>query len=115
MQAPLPTQALTVVPDLKNISSLPFRFCAAVFAYLLVVLSVDSLRRALPSKAWPILRTVAMSYIAFAFILDFKKFPLSDSRQIIEYVPFAALSIVAPLLRLAVWAQILRRKLRLSM
>ena len=88
---------------------------AAVFAYLLVVLSVDSLRRALPSKAWPILRTVAMSYIAFAFILDFKKFPLSDFRPIIEYVPFAALSIVAPLLRLAVWAQILRRKLRSSM
>jgi hypothetical protein len=88
---------------------------AAAFAYLLAVLSVDSLRQALPSKSWPILRTVAMSYIAFAFILDFKRFPLSDFRQGVEYVPFAALSIVAPLLRLAVWAQIFRHKLRISM
>jgi hypothetical protein len=48
-----------------------------------------------------------MTYIAFAFVLDFTRLPLSDFRQTAEYVPFAALSIVAPFLRLAVWAQIL--------
>jgi hypothetical protein len=56
-----------------------------------------------------------MTYIAFAFILDFKRLPLSDFRQSVEYVPFAALSMIAPLLRLAVWAQILRHKLRIPM
>ena len=88
---------------------------AAGFVYLLALLSVDRLRQALPSKSWPILRTVAMTYIAFAFILDFKRLPLSDFRQSVEYIPFAALSIVAPLLRLAVWAQILRHKLPIPM
>ena len=88
---------------------------AAGFVYLLAILSVDRLRQALPGESWPILRTVAMTYIAFAFILDFKRLPLSDFRQSVEYVPFAALSIVAPLLRLAVWAQILRHKLPISM
>jgi hypothetical protein len=56
-----------------------------------------------------------MTYIAFAFVLDFKRIPLGDLSHSVAYVPFAALSIVAPLLRLAVWAQILRRKLRIPM
>jgi hypothetical protein len=88
---------------------------AAVFVYLLAVLSVDRLRQALPRESWPILRTVAMTYIAFAFILDFKRLPLSDFRQGLVYIPFTALSIAAPLLRLAVWAQILRQKLPVLM
>jgi hypothetical protein len=88
---------------------------AAGFVYLLAVLSVDRLRQALPSESWQILRTVAMTYIAFAFVLDFKRIPLGDLSHSVAYVPFAALSIVVPLLRLAVWAQILRRKLRIPM
>jgi len=39
---------------------------AAGFVYLLTGLSVDRLRQALPRESWPILRTVAMTYIAFA-------------------------------------------------
>jgi hypothetical protein len=85
---------------------------AAGFTYLLAVLSVDRFRQAVPSKFWPILRTAAMTYIAFAFILDFKRLPLSDFGQSLEYLPFAALSIIAPLLRVAAWAQTLGHKLR---
>jgi hypothetical protein len=86
---------------------------AAGFTYLLAVFSVNCLRQALPGKFWPILRKAAMTYIAFAFILDFKRLPLSDFRQSIEYLPFAALAISAPLLRAAAWAQILGHKLRM--
>ena len=50
---------------------------AAGFVYLLAILSVDRLRQALPGESWPILRTVAMTYIAFGFILDFKRLPFS--------------------------------------
>ena len=87
---------------------------AAGFTYLLAVLSVDYFRQALPSKFWPILRTAAMTYIAFAFILDFTRLPLSDFRQSLEYLPFAVLSITAPLLRVAAWAQARGHKLRMS-
>ena len=69
---------------------------AAGFVYLLAVLSVDRLRQALPSESWPIFRTVAITYIAFAFILDFMEFPFNDFRQSIEYIPFTVLSIVVP-------------------
>jgi hypothetical protein len=89
---------------------------AAAFAYLLVVLSVDSLRQALAAQQIsgnPSDRCDELHRLCA--LLDFKRFPLSDFRQSAEYVPFAALSIVAPLLRLAVWAQILRHRLRLSM
>jgi hypothetical protein len=86
---------------------------AAILTYLLAVLSVNCLRQALPGKFWPILRKAAMTYIAFAFILDFKRLPSSDFHQSIEYLPFAALAIIGPLLHAVAWAQILGQKLRM--
>jgi hypothetical protein len=41
-----------------------------------------------------------MHYIAFAFLIDFLMFPLSDFRHAVLYVPFAALA-TGPLLKLA--------------
>ena len=78
---------------------------AAVFTYLLAILSVSRVREALPPKFWPPIRACAMNYIAFAFILDFVKFPLTDFREGIKYLPFAALAILGPALKLAAWAQ----------
>jgi hypothetical protein len=78
---------------------------AAVFTYLLAFLSVGGVRQALPKTIWPTIRVVAMNYIAFAFLLDFAKFPLHDFRLGVEYLPFAGLAIVGPALRLAAWLQ----------
>jgi hypothetical protein len=78
---------------------------AAVFAYLLALLSISRVRQALPRTIWPPIRFVAMNYIAFAFLLDFAKFPSSDLRQSVAYLPFAALAIIGPALRLAAWVQ----------
>jgi hypothetical protein len=47
---------------------------------------------------------VAMHYIAFAFFLDFAHFPPRDVRSAVLYLPFLALAILGPGLRLAAWA-----------
>ncbi len=76
---------------------------AAAFTYLLALLSISRVRRALPATFWPPIRFVAMNYIALAFLLDFKRFPISDLRQSLAYLPFAALAIIGPALRFAAW------------
>ncbi len=78
---------------------------AAGFTYLLALLSVRRVRQALPQKLWPPIRFVAMNYIAFAFLYDFAKFPLDDLRSVVRYLPFAALAILGPMLKLAAWVQ----------
>lgn len=78
---------------------------AAVFTYLLALLSVDRVRRALPSKMWAPIRGVAMNYIALAFILDFVKFPLYGFYEVMKYLPFAALAIVGPALKIVAFAK----------
>ena len=75
---------------------------AAGFTYLLALLSVRRVRQALPQKLWPPIRFVAMNYIAFAFLDDFIKFQF-DWRSVVRYLPFAALAVAGPALRLAAW------------
>jgi hypothetical protein len=78
---------------------------AAGFTYLLALLSVRRVRQALPQKLWPPVRAVAMNYILLAFLLDFTKFPLNNLPDVIKYLPFAALGVAGPMLKLAAWAQ----------
>jgi hypothetical protein len=85
---------------------------AAAFTYLLALLSISRVRQALPPMFWPPIRFVAMNYIALAFLLDFKRLPLNDLRESLEYLPFAALAIIGPALRFAAWVHYhLSRKL----
>ena len=64
-----------------------------------------------------------MNYIALAFIKDFARhgigsfrdillYGTGSSQDIIMYVPFAALAILGPMLRLVAWIQRLRRQPR---
>jgi hypothetical protein len=76
---------------------------AAAFTYLLALLSISRVRQALQPTFWPPIRFVAMNYIALAFLLDFKRFPLNDLRESLAYLPFAALAIIGPVLRFAAW------------
>jgi hypothetical protein len=78
---------------------------AAGFTYLLALLSIKRVRQALPQKVWPPIRAVAMNYIAFAFLLDFHRFNPTDLGSVVRYVPFIALAIAGPTLKLAAWAQ----------
>jgi len=76
---------------------------AAVFTYLLALLSINRVRQALPRSFWPPIHFVAMNYIALAFFLDFKRFPVDDLRESLAYLPFLALAIAGPALRFAAW------------
>jgi hypothetical protein len=96
---------------------------AAFFVYLLALLSIPLVRRALPDRYWPPIRLLAMNYIALAFLKDFARHGIGSFqdivlygtggfKDIIMYVPFAALAIVGPMLRFAAWMQKLRRQAR---
>jgi hypothetical protein len=78
---------------------------AAGFTYLLALLSIGRVRQALPPTFWPPIRIVAMNYIAFAFLLDFKRLHFNDLREGLTYLPFATLAIVGPALRFVAWVQ----------
>ncbi len=80
---------------------------AAAFTFLLALLSISRLRKMLPRAFWRAIRFVAMNYIALA-ILDFARLPLEDLRQSLAYLPFLALAILGPALRLGAWAQTTR-------
>jgi hypothetical protein len=78
---------------------------AAVFAYLLAICSFGNLRSMLGPRRWRLLRVIGMNFILCAFLKDFMQSPLLGGiRQVVEYVPFAAMAIVAALLRLVAWS-----------
>jgi hypothetical protein len=66
-----------------------------VFVYILALFSIRRLRQALGRIGWWLLRTFAMTYIAYAFATDFWPYPLGGAVHILEYLPFAVLSIAA--------------------
>jgi hypothetical protein len=80
---------------------------AAVFTYLLALLSVRRVRELLPDKFWPPILFVATNYIALAFIDDFTRVRVSDLYGGAAYLPFAALAVGGLILNLAAWAQTL--------
>jgi hypothetical protein len=87
---------------------------AAAFVYLLALLSIPRVRRALPDRFWSLIRPLAINYIALAFLKDFARLgrgTFQDYHVIIMYIPFAALSILGPILRLAAWIKRKRRNL----
>lgn len=78
---------------------------AAAFAFLLAILSFRDLHKLLGPTGWRLLRIVAMNFILYAFLTDFMRNPLhGGTKGLIEYLPFTAMAILAPLLRLAAWS-----------
>ena len=73
---------------------------ATLCLYLLALFSLGDLQRALGRNTWWLLRTCGLNYIALAFALDFLRYPISgDARYLLGYLPFAALSVLGPLLQ----------------
>lgn len=73
---------------------------ALLFLYLLALFSIDRVRQTLGAKAWWLLRTVGMNYIALAFAVDFLRHPTANWIYIVKYLPFALLSVTGPVLNL---------------
>jgi hypothetical protein len=79
---------------------------AALWVYLLALFSIPRLHKALGPKAWWLLRVVGLNYIAYAFATDFLGYPQFGSlKYLVTYLPFAALSVLGPLLCLAAFIQ----------
>ncbi|MBV8360991.1 MAG: hypothetical protein JO189_24110 [Deltaproteobacteria bacterium] len=84
---------------------------AIVWTYLLAFLSFGGLGEALGPRGWRTLRIVALNYILFAFATDFVPavFRSSHARYgvwlLVGYVPFAMMSLAAPVLVLAASAR----------
>ena len=96
----------TLAGDPPSASTVMFFGVGAVFAYLLALFSIESLRLALGQKYWLALSKVGMNYIAYAFFVDFAKRPLEGGiRRVAEYLPFVILAVAAPALRLAAFAK----------
>jgi len=76
---------------------------AAIFTYLLALLSNRRIRELVPDKHWPRIRALTMNYIALAFFYDFAKFHASDFHALLKYFPFAILAVAGLMLRLAAW------------
>lgn len=75
---------------------------ALVWTYLLALFSIGRPRKALNPLGWWLLSHVGMNYIAFAFAVDFLKPPFDPGiKYLVEYLPFAILSVVGPILRLS--------------
>jgi hypothetical protein len=84
-----------------------FFIVAIVWTYLLAVMSFGRLAEALGPRGWLALRIVGLNYILFAFAFDFVP-PVIRSWNaqygvwhLVEYIPFAAMSVAAPVLVLA--------------
>ena len=83
----------------------------AVLTFVLALLSFGNLHTALGPKWWQLVRIIGMNVILYAFLMDFMKDPLHGGvRRLVEYVPFTAMAILAPLLRLSAWALRLRER-----
>ena len=77
---------------------------AAAFAGILTLLSFARVRMLLPQNVLPPIRTIATTYILYAFLKDFLQFSPSGSfRHLMAYAPFAALAMMSFVLRLAAW------------
>jgi hypothetical protein len=97
---------ITSWPPLSG-QSLVFFFTGIVWTYLLAVLSFGSLAEGLGPSGWRILRTTGLNYILFAFASDFVPPAIRPwaaqhgTWGLVAYLPFAAMSVAAPLLVLA--------------
>ena len=82
-------------------------FGVAVFwTYLLALFSITRLQQTLGFWGWWCLRVIGLNYIAYAFALDFLRYPQFGSfKYLVGYLPFAVLSVFGPLVRLAAFMQ----------
>jgi hypothetical protein len=77
---------------------------AAVWTYLLALLSIDRLHRAFGHRAWRLVNFIGLNFIAFAFAVDFLKAPFQpDAKYLLGYLPFVILAIAGPGLRIGAW------------
>jgi hypothetical protein len=87
-------------------SSLIFLGVGVFWTYLLAILSIRRLSARLDPRIWRVVRAFGIEYIALVFLVDFAKNPFQGGAvNLIGYLPFLALAIAGPLLRLVAMAK----------
>jgi hypothetical protein len=87
-------------------STIIFFGIAAIWTYVLAILSIKRLSAKLNPRVWRTVRTFGVEYIALAFLADFAKNPFQDGlASLLAYLPFQLLAVAGPLLRLAALAK----------
>jgi len=91
-------------------------FGVGVFwVYLLALLSIRRVAAMLAPSVWRVLFTLGVEYISFAFLVDFAKNPFQGGiMNLLAYLPFLALAVAGPLLRLAAVAKRVSQTQRLA-
>jgi hypothetical protein len=75
---------------------------AAILTFALAILSFGNLHLLIGLKWWRLFRTIGMNVILYAFLKDFLQHPFDGGTlHVFEYLPFAAMTIVAFLLQIA--------------
>lgn len=88
---------------------------AALCVYALALFSIARLQQILGASLWKLLRFLAMNYIMLAFADDFlRSLPGPGFRHALSYWPFAALTILGPLLRFAAFVKAVRARASLA-
>jgi hypothetical protein len=101
---------LVYIGAAPSLRSFVFFGIAALWAYLLALLSIPRLQQAIGSAGWRLVRVVGLNYIAYAFAVDFLRYTrFSGTKYLIGYLPFTVLSFVGPILCLAAFT---RRKFK---
>lgn len=89
-------------PDPPARSTLIFFGIAAIWTYVLAILSIKRLSARLNPQVWRTVRTVGVEYISLAFLTDFAKHSFQGGvLDAAYYLPFLALAVAGPLLRFA--------------
>jgi hypothetical protein len=87
-------------------STIIFFGLAAIWTYVLAILSIKRLSASLNPRVWRMVRTLGVEYIALAFLVDFAKDPFQYGfASLLAYLPFQLLAVAGPLLRLAALAK----------
>ncbi len=106
---------LCLIGDAPNLATFELFGTAAIFLLIITGLSFDFARRHLSEPAIRSIRWFGMNLIAYAFYADFWRDPFGGTpKHMLEYLPFAALSVAGPALRLLAWAKYMDRTLRHS-
>lgn len=88
--------------DAPSISTFVLFGIATFWLYLIAFFSVGDLWFKLPAAARRVIFFVGLNYIAFAFAVDFLRDPLRGGfAHVAYYLPFAVMSVVGPVLRVA--------------
>ena len=100
---------ITLRPPLIG-KALVFFTVGMIVTYLLALFSVGAMSKLLGSRVWRALRIAGLNYIMFVFALDFVPRAIHETsddgiRRLVEYAPFAAMCLAAPILVLAAAAQ----------